>query len=191
MKQLPGGFSAWPAICAAALFAGGCAKTGVTPGSPRSVAQAAAAAYVASGHRCEVKAELAYCDMTGSDLPLLMGYNPKTQELMFATVFDTEAAFGRSCPTIPADQVLRPDWMTVKCDEVEFADTSKKVVLSVVGGGRIPDLGLSRAELNRSASVFMQEAEGYLGRLKASVAHAQTTQRTKVFAPPPQGSTRL
>ena len=38
-----------------------------------------------------MKAELAYCDTQGGDLPLLIGYNGKTQELLFATVYDTGA----------------------------------------------------------------------------------------------------
>jgi hypothetical protein len=47
------------------------------------------------------------------------------------------------------------------------------MVLSVVGGGRIPDQGMSRAELNRSAGMFMQEAETYLIRLKTAVSRVQ------------------
>jgi len=156
----------------------GCVSTTVTPGSPRSVAKAAAAAYTAAGHSCEVKADLAYCDTNGTEgaeLPLLIGYDAKNQELVFATVLDTEAAFGRACPTIPAAQVLRPNWMVVQCDEVEFNDRTKKTVLSVLGGGRVPDEGMSRAELNRSAGVFMREAENFLVRLRAQVGGPQRT----------------
>jgi hypothetical protein len=150
-----------------------CASTSVTPGTPRTVAKAAADAYSAAGHKCQLKADLAYCDTQGGNLPLLIGYNGKTQELLFATVYDTEAGFGRACPSLPADQVLRPEWMVVKCDQIEYDDKTRKVVLSVVGGGRIPDQGMSRAELNRSAGMFIQEAEGYLIRLKTAVAHVQ------------------
>lgn len=173
-----------------AAAAGGCGSQAVTPGSPHTVARAAAAAYSAAGHKCEVKKELAYCDMTGADLPLVMGYDAKNQQLLFATVYDTQTELGLSCPAIPADRILRPSWMVVKCDQVELADKSKKVVLSVLGGGRIPDEGLSRAELNRSAGLFMQEAEGYLLRLKTALAQAQIERtRTRVLAP--TGSTRL
>jgi hypothetical protein len=148
----------------------GCGSTAVTPGTPRDVAKAAADAYIAAGHRCQVKSDLAYCDTTGANLPLLIGYDKQTQELLFATVFDTEAAFGRACPSIPADEIQRPDWMVVKCDQIEYEDRSRKTVLSVVGGGRIPDQGMSRAEVNRSATLFMQEAESYLVRLKVALA---------------------
>lgn len=151
----------------------GCGSTSVTPGTPRDVAKAAANAYIAAGHRCQVKQDLAYCDTTGANLPLLIGYDKQNQELLFATVFDTESAFGRACPSVPADQVTKPDWMVVKCDEIEYEDKTRKTVLSVVGGGRIPDQGMSRAELNRSATLFMQEAEGYLVRLKVTLASLQ------------------
>jgi len=151
-----------------------CASTTVTPGTPRAVAKKAADAYSAAGHKCQMKADLAYCDTQGGNLPLLIGYNGKTQELLFATVYDTEAGFGRACPSLPADQVLRPEWMVVKCDQIEYDDKTRKVVLSVVGGGRIPDQGMSRAELNRSAGMFMQEAEGYLIRLKTAVSRIQS-----------------
>ena len=150
----------------------GCGGTAVTPGTPRDVAKAAADAYIAAGHKCQVKSDLAYCDTTGANLPLLIGYDKQTQELLFATVFDTEAAFGRACPSIPADEIQRPEWMVVKCDQVEYEDRSRKTVLSVVGGGRIPDQGMSRAEVNRSATLFMQEAESYLVRLKVALASA-------------------
>jgi hypothetical protein len=167
MDMKPGVFGLFAAVTA-------CAGTAVTPGTPREVAKAAADAYAASGHVCSVKAELAYCDTkAGGNLPLLIGYNKTTQELLFATVFDTEASFGRACPTLPADQVMRPEWMVVKCDEIEYDDKTRKVVLSVVGGGRLPDQGMSRAELNRSAGMFMQEAEGYLIRLKTAVSQTQ------------------
>jgi hypothetical protein len=158
------------------LSASGCAATVVTPGTPRSVARAAAAAYVATGHRCEVHADLAYCDLTGDDLPLLIGYDSAHQKLMFATVLDTEANFGRPCATVPADQVPRPQWMMVQCDEVVFADKSKKTVLSVLGGERVPDRGMSPAELNRTAVQFMREAQGFLMRLTAQLGPAE--QRT-------------
>jgi hypothetical protein len=157
------------------VLSAGCGSSPVTPGTPRAVAKAAAEAYSAAGHKCQLKAELAYCDTQGGNLPLLIGYNKTTQELLFATVYDTEAGFGRSCPTLPADQVLRPDWMVVKCDQIEYDDKTRKMVLSVVGGGRIPDQGMSRAELNRSAGMFMQEAEGYLVRLKSAVAQIPTS----------------
>ncbi len=164
----------------------------MTPGSPRSVARAAAAAYTAAGHKCQMKDALAYCDMSGSELPLLMGYDPKSQELMFATVFDTQAAFGLACPVIPANRIVKPSWMVVKCDQVQLADKKKttKVVLSVIGGGHVPDEGLSRAELNRSAGVFMQEAETYLARLQLALSQAQV-QRTRAREIEPTGSTRL
>lgn len=163
-------------VCAALVaFASACASTTVTRGTPRAVAQAAADAYVAAGHECAVKADLAYCDTSGRRLPLLMGYSKTSQELLFATVYDTEAAFGRACPSLPADQVMRPEWMIVKCDEIEFDNKTKKVVLSVLGGGRIPDHGMSRAELNRSAGLFIQEAEAYLVRLKSHVSQTERT----------------
>ena len=163
-------FSA-PFVCVFGVLAA-CSSTTVTPGTPRDVAKAAADAYIAAGHRCQVKSDLAYCDTTGANLPLLIGYDKQTQELLFATVFDTEAAFGRACPAVPADQVTRPEWMVVKCDEIEYDDKSRKVVLSVVGGGRIPDQGMSRAEVNRSATLFMQEAESFLVRLKVTLVSA-------------------
>ncbi len=156
----------------------GCAGSAVTPGTPRDVARAAADAYIAAGHRCQVKADLAYCDTTGaSSLPLLIGYDKSSQEILFATVFDTEAAFGRACPLIPADQVTHPEWMVVKCDQIEYEDKTRKTVLAVVGGGRVPDQGMSRAELNRSANAFMQEAEGYLVRLKVTLASVPQEQQ--------------
>ncbi len=171
----------WLALLAALA---GCSSTSVTPGSPRDVAKAAADAYIAAGHKCQVKSDLAYCDTTGANLPLLIGYDKHTQELLFATVFDTEAAFGRACPGLPADQVTRPEWMVVKCDEIEYEDRSRKVVLSVVGGGRIPDQGMSRAEVNRSATLFMQEAETYLVRLKVAIGNTQPAS-----GPPPDTKT--
>jgi len=158
----------WPVLLVGLV---GCAGTSVTPGTPRSVARAAAAAYVAAGHSCQVKADVAYCDTEGSsDLPLLIAYDPKKQELYFVTVFDTQTELGRACPAVPAARVLRPDWMIVKCDPIELVDHSKRVVLSVLGGGRMPDLGMSRAEVNRSAGIFLREAESYLARLRATVA---------------------
>ncbi len=160
----------------------GCAGTGVTPGTPRDVAKAAADAYVAAGHRCQVKADLAYCDTTGtsSTLPLLIGYDKRSQEILFATVFDTESAFGRPCPTLHADLVTKPEWMVVKCDEIEYEDKTKKTVLAVVGGGRMPDQGMSRAELNRSANLFMHEAEGYLVRLKVTLVQQEEPSQSVV-----------
>lgn len=173
-----------------ALLAAGCASTAVTPGTPRSVARAAAAAYGSAGHRCDVKNALVYCDMTGSELPLLMGYDQKDQELMFATVYDTQAAFGLACPAIPAAEIAHPPWMVLKCDEVEFKDKTKKTVLSVIGGGRVPDEGLSRAELNRSAGLFMHEAESYLARLQGALSQAQVRQ-TGGHVVVPDGTTNL
>ena len=155
----------------------GCSKSlVVTPGTPRSVAEQAAEAYRAAGHDCQIRSELAYCDTTTGGLPLLMGYNATRHELLFATVYDTEAAFGRTCPNTPAKDIQRPEWMTVKCDEIEFDDRTKKLVLSLLGGGRIPDEGLSRGELNRSVGLFMHEAEGYLVRLKAGMTAAASVE---------------
>jgi hypothetical protein len=177
MKLWPA--AAW-ALVVGSLF--GCSQsTVVTPGTPRSVAVAAAAAYQAAGHDCQVKSDLVYCDTTGSGLPLLMGYSATRHELLFATVYDTEAAFGRTCPTVPADDVVHPEWMVLKCDEIEFDNKTRKVVLSMMGGGHIPDNGLSRAELNRSAGKFMHEAEGYLLRLKEQLQPgANDVQSTKL-----------
>jgi len=174
-----------------AIVAAGCGSQAVTPGTPRSVARAAAAAYTAAGHRCDIQQSLVYCDMTGSDLPLLMGYDQKDQELMFATVYDTQAAFGLACPAIPADQIVHPAWMLLKCDEVEFKDKTKKTVLSVIGGGHVPDQGLSRAELNRSAGLFMREAETYIARLSSALAQAQVRQTRAAPGPSPVGETNL
>ena len=172
-------------IWAVLTVVAGCASTAVTPGTPRTVAKAAADAYSAAGHKCQMKADLAYCDTQGGNLPLLIGYNKTTQELLFATVYDTEAGFGRACASmLPGmDQVLRPEWMVVKCDQIEYDDKTRKVVLSVVGGGRIPDQGMSRAELNRSAGTFMQEAETYLVRLKTAVSQTPTSAPVENTAP--------
>ena len=155
----------------------GCgASTVVVPGTPHSVARAAASAYEAAGHACQIKADLAYCDIDSRSLPLLMGYNAKRQELLFATLYDTEAGYGQACTKVQAAQVLRPEWMVVRCDEIQLEDAAKtrKVVLSVAGSGRVPDRGMTRAELNRSAALFIQEAEGFLVRLQA-VTQAMTT----------------
>jgi hypothetical protein len=120
---------------------------------------------------------MAYCDMATGTLPLLMGYDPARHELLFATVFDTEAGLGRACAKVPAAQVVRPHWMVVRCDQIQLDDATKtrKLVLSVLGGGRLPDQGMSRAEVNRSATLFIQEAEGYLLRLQAEVQGTMTT----------------
>jgi len=172
-------------IWAVLLAVAGCGSSSVTPGTPRTVAKAAADAYSAAGHRCQLKADLAYCDTQGGNLPLLIGYNGKTQELLFATVYDTEAGFGRACASMlpGVEQVMRPEWMVVKCDQIEYDNKTRKVVLSVVGGGRIPDQGMSRAELNRSAGMFMQEAEGYLIRLKTAIAQTPASAPAENSAP--------
>jgi hypothetical protein len=174
-------------ISAILMVTAGCAGSAVTPGTPRAVAKAAAEAYSAAGHKCQMKADLAYCDTQGGNLPLMMGYNKTTQELLFATVYDTEAGFGRACADMlhGVDQVFRPEWMVVKCDQIEYDNKTRKVVLSVIGGGRIPDQGMSRAELNRSAGMFMQEAEGYLVRLKAA---AQSPAQSPVITGAPQNA---
>src|SRR5258705_11549445 len=88
MSKLAGIWAVLPAFVACGT---GCASSAVTPGTPRTVAKAAADAYSAAGHKCQMKADLAYCDTQGGNLPLLIGYNGKTQELLFATVYDTEA----------------------------------------------------------------------------------------------------
>lgn len=166
-------------FCVAGLLGAGCASSaaGVMPGTLQSVAKQAAAAYEAAGHDCQIKANLAYCDMGGGSLPLVMGYNPTRHELLFATVYDTEASLGRECKTLPAAQVLRPQWMIVKCEEIELqsAGKTRKIVLSLLGGGRIPDQGMSRAELNNSAALFLHESEGYLQRLQVQVQQPATT----------------
>src|ERR1700690_235721 len=83
----------------------------ITPGAPRAVVQSVAVAYEAAGHRCRLKEELAYCDVRSGQLPLVIGYNARTQAIVFGTVFDTEAKLGRACAIVLADQVAHPEWM--------------------------------------------------------------------------------
>jgi len=142
----------------------GCAPPAIAPGPPRDVAKSAADAWSAAGHACEMKGDLAYCDMSAAGLPLIIGY-AAGRRLLFGTVFDTES-LGKPCAEVPFDRVMRPEWMTVKCDAIALADGTPKTVLSIVGGGVLGERGMSRDDLVRAASLFLQEAEGFLIRLK-------------------------
>ncbi len=142
----------------------GCARPAIAPGPPREVAKSAADAWTREGHSCELKGDLAYCDMTRATLPLIIGYGAG-RRLVLATVFDTES-LGHACETVPFDRVMRPEWMTVKCDDIALETGATKKVLSIAGGGTLSAEGMSRDALIRSANLFLQEAESFLIKLK-------------------------
>jgi hypothetical protein len=155
---------------AMSIFAaiGACGGPVIVPGPPRNVVKSAAAAWSSAGHACALKGDLAYCDVS-STLPLIIGVGA-SGELLFVTVFETQSTFGKPCEAVPFDRVMRPEWMGVKCDEIALADATKRTVLSIVGGGGLPRRGMSSDELVRSATLFLEEAEAFLLRLKDFLA---------------------
>ncbi len=148
-----------------------CGPARIVPGPPHDVAKSASDAWVSAGHSCEMKGDLAYCDMSAATLPLIIGYGAGRQ-LLFGTVFDTQS-LGHACETVQFDRVMRPEWMAVRCDEIALADGNKKTVLSIVGGGGLLPSGMTAPELVHAATLFLQEAEDFLVRLRTQIGSSR------------------